>query len=199
MAYLKSDTPLSDRVDVVVSKFEKPKKIDKAGLLTREDIDKKESDSFLKSYNLEFTFDEASSGIAVGQTKVIHLSITDKKGKPFKGNMPTTITFDYDNTLLQVFPSKLYYFTDGKRDIKVIGLKQGDSSVSIKVGTSVIKKYDFKILGTTSAKVIPDTAKVDMVGKSIVGEKKTGTIKFKDTQGKELVSIKFGGKYKLNG
>lgn len=198
MAYLKSDEPLSDRVDVVVSRFEKAKKIDKTGLLSREEIDKKESDEFLKSYKVDFTFDEIGSGIDVDGTKLIKVNITDKKGRPFKGTMPTTITFDYDEAFIKVFPSKLYYFTDGKRDIKVTWVKAGDSSVSIKIGNTVIKKYDFKILGSQT-RIIPSTVKVDVGTKSIIGEKKTGSIKFRDDKGKELVWIRFGWKYKLSG
>jgi hypothetical protein len=47
----------------------------------------------------------------------MNLSITDRKGKGFKGNMPGGMTFIADDSKVQVFPEKLFYFTDGEREI----------------------------------------------------------------------------------
>jgi hypothetical protein len=43
------------------------------------------------------------------------------------------MTFIADSSTVQVFPERLFYFTDGKRDILVKGLKAGNITISVKV------------------------------------------------------------------
>lgn len=196
--YLKSDVPLSDNQEVIVSRFDTQKKIEKTWLLSRKDIEKKETDNFLKSYTIDFRFDEPGYSIVAGEKKIIHLTITDKyKGKPFKWNLPLSMTFEYDEAVLGAFPSKLFSFTDGKRDIAVTWVASWDSSFKIMLWTTELKKYDFKVLKDTQAKVIPTSVRVVMSTKSVVWEIKTWLMIFKDSNWKNIVWAKFWGGYKL--
>jgi hypothetical protein len=43
------------------------------------------------------------------------------------------MTFISDNSKVQMFPERLFYFTDGERDILVKGLKPGNITISVKV------------------------------------------------------------------
>jgi hypothetical protein len=43
------------------------------------------------------------------------------------------MSFIVDNSKVQIFPERLFYFTDGERDILIKGLKAGNIIISVKV------------------------------------------------------------------
>ncbi len=197
-SYLWGNTAFSDKQEIVVSKLTQTKKIDKLWLISREEIEKREGDSFKSKYKISFTYKDIGTGIAVDQTKNIKLTITDTKGKPFKGTMPLGITFTYDEWLVQVFPSKIKYITDGKRDIKVKVLKAVNVDISAKIGSTLLEKFNFKVFDS-GVKIYPETGKLEVATKTILWESKTGAMKFKDNKGTELLNIKFDGTFKISG
>lgn len=180
----------------VVTNTNKVQKISKKDLLTREEIEAREVEDFLRRYNVELNFKKAWNNVKVGSTKILKLKITDTRGKPFKGNMPSGMTFVIDNTKATVFPTKLYYFTDGKRDIKVTGKKTGNTKLFIKIGDKVIKTIDMKVY-TSNEVVYPESTLMVANSKAVIGDKQTGVVVFKDSGKNNLINIPFGSTFTL--
>lgn len=196
--FLKGSVSLGDKQEIIVSRLNKSKKIEKLGLISREEIDKREGQDFIDSYNINFTFDDIGTGINVDQTKTINLTITDKKWRPFKWSMPTAMNFIYDKDLVQVFPNKLYYFTDGTRELSVTWVNTGNAQVVVKIGQVVVKTFNFKVIDANT-KIIPESGKIDTDNTTVIWENKTWAMRFKDDKWVDLVNIKYDGEFKISG
>jgi len=48
---------------------------------------------------------------------------------------------------VKVFPNKFYYFSDGKRDIQLTGLKKGTTNLKVKFGASTLKEIFINVTG----------------------------------------------------
>ena len=81
-------------------------------MLTREQIEEREVKDFLKDYKIELQLKNVGGNIELDKANTLYLSITNKRGRPFKGTMPGGMTFVVDTKKVNVFPQKLYYFTD---------------------------------------------------------------------------------------
>ncbi|MCP4522999.1 MAG: M23 family metallopeptidase [Candidatus Gracilibacteria bacterium] len=187
----------SNSEKVYISSGIKTKKISKKRLLTREEIELREVKEFLKDYKISMKFSEIGGNIQSGKTAKINLVITNKKGKAFKGNMPGGMTFIADTDTVQIFPQKLFYFTDGKREIFVKGLKPGNITISVQVGGTTIKRIPVKVYSDGQI-IYPE--KVQIIGKKtpVLGEKNTAIGIFYDKSGKKLINLKYGSTYKVN-
>ncbi|QFR39215.1 M23 family metallopeptidase [Candidatus Gracilibacteria bacterium 28_42_T64] len=174
----------------------KTEKISKANLMTREEIEEKEAKEFIRKYNIEFKLNNIGGNIESGKTTTVKLKVTDKRGRPFKGNMPAGMTFIVDTTKVSVFPQKLYNFTDGKRDIKLSGLKTGNTTLFIKIGQSTVKSIPLQVYAAGNV-VYPNTAKIYSSRNIVLGDKKTGIALFKDKNGRKLINLKYGSSFKL--
>ncbi|MDD3144657.1 MAG: M23 family metallopeptidase [Candidatus Gracilibacteria bacterium] len=171
-------------------------KISKENLMTREEIEAKEVADFIKGYNIDLKFQNAASNVAIGKTEVLKLSITDYRGRPFVGNMPGGMTFVLNTETATVFPTKLFNFTDGKRDIQVTGLKEGITKMYIKIGTATVKTFDINVYN--SKKTIYPTSGVIVSPKSItLGDIQTSIGVFKDKSNSNLINVPYGSTYKL--
>jgi hypothetical protein len=190
-------TKLSDTQQTVVRDFSKTvEKIDRTNILTREQIEEREIDDFLKSYDVNISTDSIGGNIKVGEVKVLGLNITDRKGRGFKGSLPWELSFTVDTSLVEVFPKKLYYFTDGKRDIKVTALKAGSTTLRMRIWQKVIKTLSINIYGE-GTKIEPASGKFVANSKVVVWENKTWTFRFKDKSWRDIVNLKFDGNYRL--
>ena len=174
----------------------KTEKISRVNLLTREEIEAREINDFLRRYNLEFKFKNVWNNIKIWQTKILKLKITNRKWKWFKWSMPWNMTFVVDNTKVQVFPNKLYYFTDWKRDIKLTWLKAWNTTLYIKIWKKVIKEFDLKIYGEWST-IHPKSWKIISSKSIVIWEEKTGLILLKDENKSNLINIKYSWNFKL--
>jgi Peptidase family M23 len=190
-------TKLSDTQDTVIRDFSKTvEKIDRTNILTREQIEEREVDDFLKSYNVNISTDTIGGNIKVGETKILGLNITDARGRGFKWSLPWELSFSVDTSLVEVFPKKLYYFTDGKRDIKITALKSGSTTLRMRIGQKVVKSIPINIYGE-GTKIEPTTGKFVANSKVVVWENKTWTFRFKDKSGRDIVNLKFDWNYRL--
>lgn len=183
------------KVYITESKI-KTQKISKAKLLTREEIEKREVDDFIKKYNIELDFENPGSNVAIWQTETLKLKITNKKWKLFKGNMPWWMTFIVNNQTVNVFPTKLYYFTDWKRDIKLTWLKEWNTKLLIKIGNVIVKTFDIKVFNWNKT-IYPTEAKIYSSSKIVLWDTQTAIVVFKDDSNKKLINLKFGSTFKL--
>jgi len=171
-------------------------KISKENLMTREEIEAKEVADFIKGYNIDLKFQNAASNVAIWKTEVLKLSITDYRWRPFVGNMPGWMTFILNTETATVFPTKLFNFTDWKRDIQVTWLKEWITKMYIKIWTATVKTFDINVYN--SKKTIYPTLWVIVSPKSItLWDMQTSIWVFKDKSNSNLINVPYGSTYKL--
>jgi len=185
----------SDEVTVITSKPE-VEKIEKETLMSREEIEAREVQEFLDDYNVELNFQNVGWNIEVGKTVELNLKVTDKKGKAFRWNMPSGMTFVADSSTVSIFPEKLFYFTDGTRDIFIKGLKPGNITISVKVWWVTVKRLSVKVYEDGRV-ILPDTAVIAVNSNPVVGEVNNALVVFKDDSGANLLNLEYGSTYKL--
>lgn len=176
--------------NVVVSNDVKIEKISKTWLLSREEIAKKELETFIKKYNIELKSRSIWDNIAVWETKVYDLIITDKSGKPFKWNMPSWVTFVWDYWKIKVFPEKFYYFTDWKREIKVTWIKNWDTTLYIKIWEEVFKTIPLKIYSWWWVNE-PSDSSIISSNNIVIWDTQKWIIAFKDDLWKTLINVNY--------
>lgn len=182
---------------VYITSNVKTEKISRKNVLSREEIEAREVKEFLKKYKVSLTFEDVGGNVKVGKTTKIKLKITDRKGKGFKWNMPWGMTFIADNSKVQMFPERLFYFTDGQRDILVKGLKPGNITISVKVGGTIIKRIPIKVYESGKT-IYPEKAVIIANSSPVLGEANTAVVIFKDEKGKKLINLEYGSTYKVN-
>ena len=166
------------------------KKISREKLLTRKEIEKREVNEFINNYNIELQFVNPWGNIEKWKSELLKLKILDKKGKLFKWNMPSWMTFIVDESKISVFPKKLYYFKNWKRDIILTGLKEWNTNLYIKIGNEKIKTIPLKIYKSW-AEIKPEKSIILWTDKIILWEKKTWIIVFRDNNWKNLINIEY--------
>lgn len=171
-------------------------KIERANLMSREEIEKKEVESFLKYHNIELNFVNEGWNIKKGTTETLKLQITDRKGKDFKWEMPGWMTFVVDKEKVNVFPERLYYFTDWKRDIELTWISEGNTNLYVKIGTQVIKTIPLKVI-ISGKTIYPETSQIISPSKITLWDKQTWAVIFKDANWKYLINLEYGSTYKI--
>ncbi|USN58812.1 MAG: peptidoglycan-binding protein [Candidatus Peribacteria bacterium] len=188
--YLASGGERKTDRQVEIANNVKTEKISRDGLLSRDEIEKREVEDFIKHNDIELNLKNVGGNIELGTTSILKLEITNNKGRPFKGNMPSGMTFTVDSNKVKVFPSKLYYFTDGKRDIQLTGIGAGNTTLYVKIGNQVIKSIPLKVYDT-GKQVEPEIGAI-ITNKSIVlGDNKTGIVVFRDENKKNLINLRY--------
>lgn len=134
-------------------------KISRDKLMTREELEAKEVNDFLKDYKIDLQFENASWNVNIWETQTLFLSITNSRWKYFKWTMPWAMTFEVDNAKLSVFPESLYYFTDGKREIKITWLKEWNTTLKIKVWNVVVKTFNIWVFNWKKS-ITPNSAQI---------------------------------------
>lgn len=171
-------------------------KIDRVNLMSREEIEKKEVEDFLRYYNIQLNFINKWGNIEAWKSEIIKLTVTDKKGKAFKWEMPGWMTFIVDEAKVSVFPEKLFYFTDWKRDIQLTWKNEWNTKLYVKIWNQTIQTIDLKVFKAGQT-IYPESSKVISPSKITLWEKQTWLVVFKDANWKNLINLKYGSTYKL--
>ncbi len=178
----------------------KIEKIDRKDILSREEIEAKEIENFLKKNEINFDLNSVWWNIKVWDDFGIKLSIQKivnaKKRRPYKWALPGAMTFEIDEKTVSVFPKKMTTIKNGERDIFLKGLKTWNTTLKIKLGNQVIKTFDLKVFAE-AASVFPKTAKILSQRSITLWESKTWIVLFKDDAGKNLINLPFKGSYIL--
>jgi len=184
------------QLEVVNETNIKKQVIERDNLMSREEIEKKEVENFLRYHNVELNFVNKGWNIKKWTSETLKLSITDRKGKPFKWEMPWWMTFVIDANKVSVFPERLYYFTDWKRDIKISWLAEGNTNLYVKIGTQTIKTIPLKVF--SNGKIIyPETSQIISPSKITFWDKQTWLIVFKDSDWKYLINLEYGSTFNI--
>lgn len=171
-------------------------KISRKNLLTREQIEAKEVEDFLKNYNIDLKLTEIWWNIEIWKAINLKLEITDKKGKAFRWNMPSWMTFIIDESKVSVFPQKLYYFTDWKRDIILTWLSPWNTILYIKVWTQTIKTIPIKVYSNKN-KIWVSKWTILWINKIYIWEQKTSIILFQDKTWAKLINLTYNWSFQL--
>lgn len=172
-------------------------KISREKILTREEIEAMEIEEFLRLYNIDIKLNKLWGNITTWETVKLNLEITNKKTKKaFNWNTPLDITFWLNNELVSVFPTKIYNFTDGERDIKLTWLKTWNTVLQVKLWSKTIATQDLKVYNSNTA-IYPAKWIVVANNKVVLGEVKKWIVLFKDDRNKNLINIEYGSTYTL--
>lgn len=169
--------------------------VSRVNLKTREEIERQEIDSFLNKYDIKFA--DTASQVELGAQKSTTLSVIDAKWRGYKWNTPWNVTFDYDTSVVKVFPESFYSFTDGTRDIKITGLKQWNTKVTMKIWNIEIKTFSVTVWQAW-VKQTADQAKLFLQDTAILWNGNTGLILLKDQYGTNLIGSEFAGEIQLS-
>ena len=180
----------------VVTTTNKTEKISRENILSREEIEAMEVAEFMKDYNLDLKFADGSGRVALGETKILKLTITNSRWRPFRWNLPGNITFEVDNSKVQVFPNQFYYFSDGKRDIQLTGLAKGTTTLKVKFGASTLKEIFINVTGKNDS-IEAKTGTIISHTASVIWEEKWGVILFKDAHGQKLIKTPYEWSFTL--
>jgi len=164
--------------------------VSRAKLKTREEIEKQEMDTFLGKYDIKFA--DTASQVEIGKQKSTTLSVMDSKGRWYRGNTPWNVTFEYDTSIVSVFPESFYSFTNGTRDIKITGLKAGNTKVTMKIGNVEIKTFSVTVW-KQGEKHTANQAQLFLNSSAVVGSNTTGIVLLKDEYGTNLIRSEFAG------
>jgi len=178
----------SENSDSVIKEDKKITTISRVNLKTREEIEKQEMDEFLNKYDIRFA--DTASQVEVWKEKSTTLSITDSRGRWYRGNTPWNVTFVYDTSVVSVFPESFYSFTNGTRDIKITGLKKGNTKVTMKIWNVEIKTFSVSVWNRWE-KLSASSAKLLLDDDVILGKDNTWIILLQDQYGTNLVRSEF--------
>ncbi len=174
----------------------KVNKVDRKNILTREEIENREVEEFLKNNSINLKLENIWWNIQVWKTLKLNLFIKTKRWRLFKWNMPKWITFTVDRTKVNVFPEKLYYFTDWRRDIKLTWLKEGNTVLYVKIWSKVIKTFNLKVFNSWKV-TYPRKWQIYWNNSVVIWDKKTWLILFRDKNNRKLINFPFWWTYKL--
>lgn len=170
----------------------KTEKVSRVNLMTREEREAKEMEDFLNNYTPEIN--NTFTQLKINETKNAVFSIKNKKGKGFRGNTPGKVTFSYDTTKIKIFPESFFNFTNGERELKITGLKEGNVSVEVKIGEVLIKTLSISV-GKKWETPHVQNAKIYADSNITLGEEKTAIILMRDQYNNKLVKSPFAGSF----
>ncbi len=174
------------------------KKISRKQILTREEIEKREYENFIKSYNFELKLNKASNTLRAWQKANIKFSISKKykTNKYFKGITPLDIKIISNEKILKVFPKKFSYMKDWFRDITLIAKSPWTTNVRILFGSQVIKTYNIKVYWKNE-KIYLNSWKIYWETKWYLWDELKQIAIFSDKSNKRLIKERFSWTYKI--
>lgn len=186
----------SNNVQVVYDTKIETQKIEKVNLMTREEIEKREVEEFLKFHKIELNLINKWWNIQKNGSETLKLNITNRKWVAFKWEMPGWMTFVVNTEKVSIFPEKLFYFTDWKRDITITWIKEGDTNLYVKIWNEVIKTIPLKVYNSNIS-MYPASSKILAANSTILWWKQTWVVIFKDNTNRNMINLKFWSTYNI--
>lgn len=162
--------------------------VSRENLMTREEREAQEMAEFLDIYKIDFK--NSVSHLTDDEVKTTILRIENKKGKGFKWNTPGNVSFSYDTSVISVFPTSFYNFTDGEREINITAKKAGHTNITIKIGEVIVKTLSVSVWNSGETPTA-SAANVLMWSEAVLGEKNTWVIVMKDQYNNPLVKQEY--------
>ena len=169
-------------------------KVPRENLLTREEIEAREVESFTQDFNIDLT--SKISHLEAQATKSITIHITDRKGRPYRWTTPGRISFDYDREKLSIFPESFNSFNDGTREIKITGLASGNTEVAVKIGEKSVETFSITV-GRPGEKAEVKTSKLLTPRRITLAGDNKWVIVMRDQYDNKLIWAKYSGSFQL--
>lgn len=163
-------------------------------LMTREEIEAREVQEFLDSYQINFI--NSISQLSQWETKNTTMKVETSRGKGFKGNVPGNISFDYDESKVAVFPKSFYNFSDGQREISITGKAAGHSTISVKIGDVIVKTFSVSV-GKSGDTPKVESAKIYTAKEVVLWEATPAIVLLKDQYGNKMVRNPFQWEFSI--
>ena len=169
-------------------------KVSRENMLTREEIEAKEMEDFLRTYDVEIKSE--FSQIKKWETKISIFSLADRKGKEFRWNTPGKVTFSYDTSKINIFPESFFNFTNGERELTITGLAIGHTTVDVKIWEVIVGKLSITV-GNPWEKASVESSKLYGTATTALWEEKTAVVLMKDKYGNKLLKTNYDGTFTL--
>ncbi len=169
--------------------------VSRKNLMTREERETKEIQDFLNMYDIRLH--DTISHVVAGTAQHTTLSIKNSRGKGFRGNTPWSITFEFDTSMIDVFPQSFYNFTDGTRNIKITGKKAGNTPVKIKIGDVIVDTLSITV-GEPWKTIESESAKLYIHPSGVIGQENRGIVLMKDPYGNKLLKTPYEGTFSIH-
>ncbi len=193
----KKSNSSSSSTTVVVENDTTVEKISRENILSRAEIEAREIEDFLRFHNFDASLEKLWWNLSVWSIIKLDIDIAKKlKDKPFKWNTPLDITFDYDDKVISVFPTKIYNFTDWNREVKITWLKEGNTTIKIKMWSKVLKTINLKVYKSWQA-IYPDKWYVFASKNIVLWDTKKAIVLFKDDTNQNLLNLRYGSTFTL--
>ena len=163
--------------------------------MTREEIEAREIQEFLDAYKINFT--DPVSQLSEKETRTMIMNVETVRGKGFRGNSPGSITFDYDESKISIFPKSFYNFSDGTREVSVTGKAAGSTTIQVKIGQKVIKTFSVTVAKSGDTPKV-ESAKIYSSQNIVLAEATPAIILLKDQYGNKMVRTSFEGNYTIS-
>lgn len=191
-----SNTNNEETTTVTTTNNNITQKISKDNLMTREEIEAREVEEFIKDYNIDLKFQNSASNIALWETEILKLTIKDKRWREFVWNMPGWMTFILNTETASVFPTKLFNFTDWKRDIQITWLKEWVTKLYIKIWNVTVKNFDINVFNSQKT-IYPTTSNIISPNSITIWDTQSAIWVFKDSINNNLINVPYWSTYKL--
>lgn len=171
------------------------KKISQDNLVSQKEIQEREIREFLRDHKIKFKYSQLGNNVPVGDYEILKFSIIEKRtGKPFKGSLPDFMNFVADKTKVKIFPDRLRVTDAGWRDIQILGLKEGKTTLYVRIWDITIYK---KTLNVYNPNIKPNIESAYIKTNSWVylGSEKKGLAILKDDKNTQLISLPYSGDY----
>lgn len=164
-------------------------------LMTREEIEAREIQEFLDAYKINFT--DPVSQLSEKETRSMTMMVETSRGKWFRGNSPGSITFEYDESKISIFPKSFYNFSDGTREVSVTGKAQWNTTVQVKIGQKVIKSFSVTVAKSGDTPKV-ESAKIYSSQNVVLAEATPAIVLLKDQYGNKMVRSSFEWTYSIS-
>lgn len=181
----------------VIDNWIETQKIERTNIMTREQIEAREYEIFIKNNEFNLDLDNLWGNIKIWTTSKINFNITKKyRNKPFRGNTPLDISIVADESILKIFPKKFYSFSGKNREIKLSWIKSWITNVKIKFWNKTIKTYKIRVYGDNEKTYLKSWA-IYWQSNVVLADNVKGIALFKDETKKRLINFRYEWTYKL--
>lgn len=172
-------------------------KIERTNLLTREEIEAKELEEFMRDNDIIIKLQEVWGNIELWKTAILEVEVMTSRGRSYKGNIPASMTFETDDSIVDVFPKSLYNFNREAREIKITGKKVGNTNLKVKIGSKVVEVVPVKIYKSNQV-ISVESAKIYGWNSMVLGDTQSGFALLRDSAGQKLINIPYGSNFTLS-
>ncbi len=175
---------------------EKKETLDPDSMMDREAVRLSELEMFLARYDMYTSWWSRLNPMDIGDQESIDLNVRyDHNNRPFSGLFPELIEFEYDEDIIDVFPSSMRVVQDGQRQIEVTARGQGTTRLRVRIGNVIIDDISVRVVGEDTV-LKPQRAIFQNIGRSFtIGSSNIWLAYFQDENNSNIINVPFEWRY----